>query len=378
MSAPAMRTLSVVGARPQFVKIAPVSRAIARLNSGGGARIEDVIVHTGQHYDDAMSAVFFDELRIPRPAINLEIGSGSHAEQTGRMLMGLERVVQQTRPDVVVVYGDTNSTLAATLAAAKVGVPVAHVEAGLRSFNRTMPEEINRIVADHVADVLYAPTPTGLANLGDEGLAAKSVLSGDVMLDAVTFNRTLAVASKVLAAAGLEPGGYALVTIHRAENTKEDVLLELLGSIGEIAARYWPVVLPIHPRTASVLQRSGRARPSSPRVHVVPPVPYLENLFLVAHAQLVLTDSGGLQKEAYFLGTPCITLRNETEWPETVEGGGNCVAGIERARVLHAVEDWARRLRGGRPDFTQQLRGQFGDGDASTVIVEHLALRYAR
>jgi UDP-GlcNAc3NAcA epimerase len=368
-----MRTVSIVGARPQFIKIAPVCRAIERYNATASDPIEDLIIHTGQHYDDSMSAVFFDELKIPRPAINLEIGSGPHGEQTGRMLMALEKVFRDTAPDVVIVYGDTNSTLAGALAASKLVIPVAHIEAGLRSFNRSMPEEINRIVSDHIADVLYAPTATAMRHLASEGLGAKSVPAGDVMLDAVTFNRTLATGSATFQSLGLQPRGYALATVHRAENTSEPTLFDVMALLNDIAERYWPIVLPMHPRTKHALQRSGRRWHTCERLHVIEPVGYLENLFLIERARLVLTDSGGLQKEAYFLNAPCITLRNETEWAETVQGGGNHVVGIERRAVLEAVVKWESSLGAGKPDFTAAANEQFGGGRASDEIVAHLA-----
>jgi UDP-N-acetylglucosamine 2-epimerase len=368
-----MRTVSIIGARPQFIKIAPGCRAIERFNARGGEQIDDLIVHTGQHYDEAMSAIFFDELRIPRPAVNLEVGSGSHAEQSAKMLMGLEKVIQQSEPNAVVVYGDTNSTLAGALAAAKLCVPVAHIEAGLRSFNRRMPEEINRIVADHVSDVLYGPTQTAMENLRNEGRGAHSVLSGDVMLDAVEFNRTLLDDSQTLRNLGLKSNEYVLVTVHRAENTSQEVLGDLLALLNEIAEDYRPVIFPMHPRTKNILLQGGQRWHTSERLHVVDPIGYLENLFLIEHARLVLTDSGGLQKEAFFLGTPCITLREETDWPETVSGGGNSIVGTERSAVLGALTAWESKIAAGRIDFAAAAREQFGNGRASDVIVEHLA-----
>ncbi len=368
-----MRTLSVIGARPQFIKIAPVCRAMERFNARGGVRVDDIIVHTGQHYDDAMSAVFFKELAIPPPAVNLEVGSGRHAEQTGRMLMGLEKVIQERGPDVVIVYGDTNSTLAGALAAAKLRVPVAHVEAGLRSFNRAMPEEINRIVADHISDVLYVPTATGMDNLRSEGRSERSVLVGDVMLDAVEFNRALCDDSPVLRKLGLEPNEYVLVTVHRAENTSEAALEEILDLLNHVATHYRAVVFPMHPRTRNLVLHGARRWQPSERLHVVEPIGYLENLFLIDHARLVLTDSGGLQKEAFFLGTPCITLREETEWPETVAAGGNRIAGTDRATVLTALDGWEQKISAGKVDFATRAREQFGGGKASDAIVEHLA-----
>jgi UDP-GlcNAc3NAcA epimerase len=368
-----MRSLSIVGARPQFIKIAPVCRAIERYNASAAEPIEDLIVHTGQHYDDSMSAVFFDELRIPRPAINLEIGSGAHGEQTARMLIAIEKVLLETRPDAVIVYGDTNSTLAGALAAAKLVIPVVHIEAGLRSFNRSMPEEINRIVSDHIADLLFAPTKTAMTHLATEGRAAQSVWSGDVMLDAVQFNRTLTNGSPTLRSLGLQPHSYALVTIHRAENTAEPLLFDVIALLNEIAERHWPIVLPLHPRTKHLLQRSGRQWHTSARLHVLEPVGYLENLHLIENSRMVLTDSGGLQKEAYFLNAPCITLRSETEWPETVAGGGNKVVGVAKSAVLGAIADWEAKLAGGRPDFSRAADEQFGGGRASDLIVKRVA-----
>jgi UDP-GlcNAc3NAcA epimerase len=367
-----VRILSVVGARPQFIKIAPLCRAIEARVRDTGEPIEHLIVHTGQHYDDAMSTIFFDELRIPRPALNLDIGSGSHGDQTGRMLIALEKVMIDSKPDVVVVYGDTNSTLAGTIAASKLRIAVAHVESGLRSFNRAMPEEINRIVADHLSDLLFAPTPTAMAHLQREGRGAQSVLTGDVSLDAVQFNRTLAKGSAVFRELGLAPGAYALATIHRAENTSPEPLLELMELLEDISKRYWPIVLPLHPRTKNVLQQGRKGWRAGGRLHTVEPVGYLENLYLIEHARIVLTDSGGLQKEAYFLNCPCVTLRGETEWTETVDSGANVVTGTARAAVLGAVEQWEARLAKGRPDFAPQVRKQFGDGRASHAMVRQL------
>jgi UDP-GlcNAc3NAcA epimerase len=372
-----MRSVTVVGARPQFIKIAPVCRAIERHNATAQVAIEDHIVHTGQHYDEGMSQIFFDELKIPRPAVNLEIGSGSHGEQTGRMLIALEKTFLELSPDVVIIYGDTNSTLAGALAAAKLRIPVAHVEAGLRSFNRAMPEEINRIVSDHVSDVLYAPTATASRNLIGEGLGAKTCQSGDVMYDAVRFNRELSSGSPALARLGLRIGEYALVTIHRAESTTAEVLAGLVRMLSALSESRWPIVLPMHPRTKAVLERGDPSWRPSRRLHIIEPVGYLENLYLIEHACMVLTDSGGLQKEAYFLGAPCITLRGETEWPETVAGGGNKIAGVVPERVLRAVDEWEAARAKRALDFAANAREQFGGGQASDAIVAHLAAWYA-
>jgi len=371
-----MRTLTIVGARPQFIKIGPVCRAIERYNRSARDAIEDLILHTGQHYDDDMSKIFFDELAIPRPAINLEIGSGGHGEQTGRMLMGIEKVIVDTEPDVVVIYGDTNSTVAGALAAAKLQVPVAHVEAGLRSFNRAMPEEINRIVADHVSDVLYAPTETACEHLAKEGLGSKTIRTGDVMLDAVEFNRTLATCSAVLERLRYEPGEFILATIHRAESTTDSVLPALMDLLNTIAVTRWPIVLPMHPRTRAALARCASGWKPSPRLHIVDPVGYLENLYMIERARYVLTDSGGLQKEAYFLDTPCVTLRTETEWPETVDGGGNVVAGLSPESIAAAIDHWEARVADNARGFSEAVHRQFGGGRASDQIIEHLVASF--
>ncbi len=368
-----MRWMSIVGARPQFVKIAPVCRAIERHNARAREPIEDLIVHTGQHYDAGMSDVFFEELEIPRPAVHLGVGSAGHGAQTARMLEGIETLILGHRPDVVVVYGDTNSTVAGALAAAKLHGRIAHVEAGLRSFNRAMPEEINRVAADHISDLLLAPTPTAVANLAAERLAGRTVLTGDVMRDAVRFNVRLArERSGVLSRLGLKPGGYAVVTVHRADNTEAAALRSLLETLAEVAARDVPIVFPVHPRTRKVIaERLGDWR--APReLTLAEPLGYLDMLALVDGSRLVLTDSGGLQKEAYFLSRPCVTLRTETEWVETVSGGGNIVTGLDREAIRAAVERWLRA-----PPAPGELEATvataFGDGMAADRIVAAIA-----
>ncbi len=364
-----VRLMQVVGARPQFVKLAPVSRAIEAANASGG-HVENFTVHTGQHYDPAMSDVFFDELGIPQADLDLGVGSGSHGRQTARMLEGLEAAMQERRPDLVLTYGDTNSTLAATLAAAKLHVPVAHVEAGLRSFNRRMPEEVNRLVADHLSDLLFAPTPEAMANLAREGLADRARQVGDVMLDAIRAFAPVALArSKVLERLALTPGAYLVATLHRAENTPAAKLGPLLGALAEVGSASRPVVLPMHPRTAHVIRDAGLALPAGTALRTIEPLGYLDMIALVARARCVLTDSGGLQKEAYFLGRPCVTLRDETEWVETVSGGGNIVAGTDAGRVREAVASWEAILARSEPDFAQGVRSAFGDGAASDRIV---------
>jgi UDP-GlcNAc3NAcA epimerase len=340
-----MKILSVVGARPQFIKAAPLSRVLRRKHV-------EVLVHTGQHYDDNMSDVFFRELDIPEPDINLGVGSGPHGAQTGGMMAGLERVALEVKPDWVLVYGDTNSTLAAALVAAKLRIPLAHVEAGLRSFDRRMPEEINRVLADHVSDLLLCPTEVAVKNLSREGIGTGVHLVGDVMYDAFLFNREAARSrAGFVEKLGLEPG-FALATVHRAENTDDP---ERLQSILEGMDRSGlQVVLPLHPRTRARLQGSLPAR-----IRVVDPIGYLDMTALEEAAAVIVTDSGGVQKEAYFLAKPCVTLRESTEWTETVEAGWNTLVGSAPATIAEAMRTF--RPTGKRPAL-------FGDGHAAEKI----------
>jgi UDP-GlcNAc3NAcA epimerase len=363
-----MKLLSIVGARPQFIKIAPLARAFEHPN-GRSATVEHVIVHTGQHYNAEMSDIFFHELKIPEPSINLAIGSGRHGSQTGRMLDKIEEVLLEQDVDLVVVYGDTNSTLAGALAAAKLQIPVAHVEAGLRSFNRRMPEEINRVIADHVSDLLLAPTPTAMENLRIEGLASKAVFTGDIMYDAVIFNRDLAKQASVTAKRlGLSAGAYGVVTLHRAENTATPgILRELLMVFNDIATTL-PLVFPVHPRAAKQFAIYLADAWHHPSLHMIDPVGYLDMLSLIANARVLFTDSGGLQKEAFFLGCPTITVREETEWIETVQAGANIVAGIDPNRIRAARTNWETRLSSGKPDFSAKVATSFGDGHAAEKI----------
>ncbi len=365
----AVRIVHVVGARPQFIKLAPVCRAIAAANVRGN-RIESLIIHTGQHYDPSMSDVFFEELDIPLADVHLGVGSGSHGQQTGHMLEKLEVALQGQQPDIVLTYGDTNSTLAATLAAAKLQMPLAHVEAGLRSFNRRMPEETNRVVADHLSDLLFAPTPAAVRNLATEGLTARVCLTGDVMLDAIRYYETRARAnSNVLERLGLTRDGYLVATLHRAANTEGGRLRSLLEALNSVARADRPVVFPVHPRTAKSIREAHLSLPQTEGLRVLEPLGYLDMIRLVGSARIVLTDSGGLQKEAFFLGRPCITLRDETEWIETVTEGGNIVAGTEPHKILDALRQWDHTLAAGPFDLSAAVERVFGVGEASAQII---------
>lgn len=330
------------------MKVAPVARAL-------GAH-EHRLIHTGQHYDANMSAVFFDELDIPRPDFDLGIGSGGHGAQTAAMLAGIEPILESERPDWVIVYGDTNSTLAGALAAAKLHVPVAHVEAGLRSFNRAMPEEINRVIADHISACLCCPSDAAVEHLRNEGITRGVHNVGDVMADALT---TLAARARerstVLTRLGLAPGAFVLATLHRAENTDDPRRMAAIVSAINVLSE--PVVLPMHPRTKKMLDAQGLALGA--QVQAIDPVGYLDMLQLAQHARLILTDSGGLQKEAYWLGIPCVTAREETEWTETVANGWNVLVGADRDRIVAAVRNL--RSPAERPPL-------YGDGHASTRI----------
>lgn len=362
-----MRLVTVVGARPQFVKAATLSRAIARHNGARpSAAIEEKIVHTGQHYDANMSEVFFRELEIPAPAFHLGVGSGPQGAQTGRMMEKIEAVLVDERPDCVLVYGDTNSTLAAALAAVKLHVPVAHVEAGLRSFNRAMPEEVNRVVCDHVSRWLFCPTRAAVANLAREGVSEGVRHVGDVMYDGMLHYRARA-SRAILATPGVEEGRYALATVHRAENTDDPARLRAIAGILEAAAaKLGAVVLALHPRTRKLLGSHGICLPAA--VRVIEPAPYLETIALLAGARALLTDSGGMQKEAFFLRVPCLTLRGETEWVETVECGANRLVGADAGAAMAALADLASGAW--RPDFSP---APYGDGHAADAIVAELA-----
>ena len=372
-----MRVLSIVGARPQFVKLGPVSRAMAGAHESFGCSIDEKILHTGQHYDESMSEAFFRELAITPPDVNLGVGSGSHGAQTAKMLEGIEAELIDTSPDAVVIYGDTNSTLAGALAAAKLNIPVAHVEAGLRSFDREMPEEVNRIVADHVSDLLLAPTSTAMKNLADENLAGRAQLVGDVMLDAAfLYGGPQAGSSDLRARLDLGDQGFAVATIHRAANTEPGVLAGLLETLNGISASAAPVVFPVHPRTQAIIKRHLNGWQPDARLHMIEPVGYLDMLRLLDSASVVLTDSGGLQKEAFFSGVRCITLREETEWTETVELGGNVIVGNDTGRIESAVaEALADGLFRGSDGHREGLQ-LYGGGKAAERIVESLVNKY--
>jgi len=331
-----MKIVTVVGARPQFIKCAPVSRELRKEH-------EEILVHTGQHYDPEMSDVFFDELEIPRPDYNLGVGSGSHGEQTGEILAGVEDVLLKEKPDLVLVYGDTNSTLAGALAAAKLHIVVAHVEAGLRSFDRMMPEEINRVVTDHLSDLLFCPTQTSVKNLAAEGITNGIHLVGDVMADALGVNREIAEKkSRILEILGLVEKQYCVLTVHRASNTdSRQNLASILMAVGEAGV---PVVFPVHPRTRKYLQEYGLVANMPEMIHLIEPVGYLDMIRLMGSALKILTDSGGMQKEAYMLGVPCITLRENTEWVETLSGKWNVIVGTSKNSIKSAIlSDFPRK-----------------------------------
>ena len=362
-----IQTVSIVGARPQFVKLAPVSRAMKRAR----LTIEDRIIHTGQHYDDTMSKIFFEELDIPQPTVNFGVGSGPQGRQTACMLEAIEGYLLESRPDAVVVYGDTNSTLAGALAAAKLHIPVAHVEAGLRSFNRRMPEELNRVATDHLSEILFAPTKTAIKNLATEGLQARALLTGDVMYDALLFNAQVARArSAILGDLKLVAGEYGIVTIHRAENTAPAELKALLVAINDAAERFGRIIFPMHPRTAAVLQSDLPDWGPGGNLVVTPPLGYLDMLALIQGANWILTDSGGLQKEAFFLHCPCVTLRDETEWIETLGNGANCIAGSDGGRLTEIMNELIQRPSRSFDRPAAANDGPFGAGHAAQRIVE--------
>ena len=402
-----MKMVTVVGARPQFIKAAAVSQAIQAFNRercsfgrpNSKKSIQEILIHTGQHYDYLMDRVFFEELRLPNPDYYLGIGSGSHARQTGMMLERIETVLQKEKPKVVIVYGDTNSTLAGALAAAKLNIPVAHVEAGLRSYNRTMPEELNRILTDHLSTFLFCPTIQAVKNLSKEGIKDRKTILvkkvGDVMYDSVLFYSKIAEKRSTIlkdlnlfpynsslrhAPRGVHgsPGphmvqgelptpNYYLATLHRAENTDNPKKLKsILSGLNEIGKNV-PVILPLHPRTKKMIETYHLHR-AVIKIKLIAPVPYLDMLKLEKNAKAILTDSGGVQKEAYWFGVPCFTLRDETEWVETAKSGWNRLVGSDFKRILEGV------------NITQRMRlpqeGIFGNGRASKKIVRIISRSY--
>ena len=350
-----MKVISIVGARPQFIKASSVSKALRQTEH------QEFIIHTGQHYDYEMSRVFFNEMELPEPDVNLEVGSGSHGKQTGEMLMQIEKVLMTEKPDCVLVYGDTNSTLAGALAAVKLHIPVAHVEAGLRSFNRKMPEEHNRVLTDHMSDFLFCPTKTAVKNLEHEGITKGVHLVGDVMYDSILHNIKLAERnSDVLERMKLKPKCYALATMHRAENTDDPKrLTSIFQALDEIARCGLTVIMPLHPRTKQFLINS-KFKIQNSKIDCIDPVSYLDMLMLEKNARVILTDSGGMQKEAYWLKVPCITLRDETEWIETVESKWNKVVGADTNQIIDTVS---------RIELGSEHSNAYGNGRASEQIV---------
>jgi UDP-N-acetylglucosamine 2-epimerase len=365
-----MKIITVIGARPQFIKAASVSRAIAENNrlSHSERVIKEIVVHTGQHFDDNMSELFFRELDLPKPHYHLGVNSLSHGAMTGQMLEKIEKVLQTEMPDMVLVYGDTNSTLAGALAAAKLHIAVAHVEAGLRSFNRKMPEELNRIVADHLSSLLFCPTSIAVNNLKKEGITEGVYKTGDVMYDAFRHYRKIAEnQSQILKKLNVNPGSYCLVTVHRAENTENAAQLqELFGLLLSYAKDDLPFVIPLHPRSRMMMGEevlSGLLNQS--RLRIIQPIGYIDMVALETGAHTIFTDSGGVQKEAYFAGVPCITLRDETEWVETLDNNWNQLSGRCPQRIKDAFEK--------RKRISFQSQGHhYGDGKASEKIIRRI------
>jgi UDP-GlcNAc3NAcA epimerase len=363
-----MKLVTIVGARPQFVKAAMLSRAVASHNrsSAPGNGITEVLIHTGQHYDYEMSDVFFETLELQAPAYHLGVGSGPQGWQTGEALKRTEEVLLKETPDVVMVYGDTNSTLAGALAAAKLHLPVAHVEAGLRSFNRQMPEEVNRVLTDHLSDLLFAPTITAVRNLEREGITRGVFLTGDVMFEAaVQYLESAKEKSSILHRLQLQPRTYALATVHRAENTdSRERLQNIVQALTEVSEDH-PVIWPVHPRTRKALESFALLPEGKNGLMTLPPLPYQDMLVLEAAAKVILTDSGGVQKEARWFHVPCVTMRDQTEWVETLEGGWNRLAGAQQEEIVQAFRE--------ATSSRMQVNPEVEDGErASEIILGHL------
>ena len=350
-----MKILSVVGARPQFIKLAVLSHEIRK-------RFNEVIVHTGQHYDYEMSKIFFEQLDIPNPDYNLEVGSGSHGKQTGEIIIRLEKVIIKEKPDLVLVYGDTNSTLGGALCAAKLGISVCHVESGMRSYDK-IPEEINRVVADHISDIFFCVTETAVRNLEIEGIIKNVFLVGDLMIDALVEHLKLAEKkSNILKELGLRKNTYMLATIHRTENTEDR--LKLKSIIEGLISSNEKIILPLHPRTKKYLQAySLIEKIKNSGIRIIKPLPYLDMLILEKNSRKIITDSGGVQKEAYFLKVPCITSRTITEWKETVENGFNILVGSDSSKIHKAIKNF---------EISQKYIELYGKGDTSKKIADVL------
>jgi len=361
-----MKIVTIVGARPQFIKAATLSRAICQHNSKPeNPTIEEKIIHTGQHYDLNMSDNFFKELDIPNPHFHLNIGSGSQGSQTGKMIEKIEDVLQKELPDFLLVYGDTNSTLAGALAAVKLHIPIAHIEAGLRSFNRIMPEEVNRVLCDHISTLLFCPTKTSIKNLKDEGITKGVKYVGDIMYDGMLYYQEKA-SKTILDYLSIKPNNYILATVHRAENTDNPARLKAIVQALEDAANFSAtVILALHPRTKKLLKQQGLELSKS--IQVIEPTPYLETITLLQNAKVIMTDSGGMQKEAFFLKTPCLTLRDETEWVETIDIGANKLIGADIKKTAKALDQLLSNKW--NPNFNAK---PYGKGDAAEKIIAEL------
>lgn len=357
------KIMTVLGARPQFVKASVVSRALRE-----EASLDEVVVHTGQHYDANLSQVFFDELEIPSPNFHLGIGSGPHGKQTGEMMIKLEELLLSEKPDLLLIYGDTNSTLAGALAASKLHIPIAHVEAGLRSYNRRMPEEVNRILADQLSSLLFTPTLQAVQNLRQEGYADSRIVEvGDVMYDAALYYLEKALhKSKILEQLNHRPKDYILATIHRAENTNEILRLKNIFTALERINRLKGVILPLHPRTRHLLEQHFPGWISRLSIHIIEPIGFFDMILLEKQAALIITDSGGVQKEAFFYQIPCLTLRDQTEWVETVEFGWNKLVPPIDADTIYEEAQKALNMQGQASNYP------YGKGNASQLIVQNL------